>query len=380
MTYFWPLALAMTLLALVFVVPPLLRNRQRTTVDRNQLNTAVVKQQLMELQADLDAGKLDQAAYATARHDLERELLDELGKEEKTTPQDSKSGRWAALLLIPAIPLLAVMLYQQLGAENQSSTAQVQQAAATAQPPHNVEDSIAKLAQHLREQPDNLEGWALLARTYAKMNRFQESAEAYAQARQLSNDQPELLIDYADMLVAANGGDFNDEVGQLLQTAVQQQPGNLKGRWLLGHWKFQHGDNQGAIQDWQQVAEQLPAGNEKDLTAIGQQIALAQAKMTLDGSSALPAAQTSESMQGKLPGNKSIEVSVTLDAALASKVAADDTVFIYARAAKGPRMPLAIVRKKVSDLPLQVTLDDSMAMSPSMTLSSFSQVTLAARI
>ena len=78
MNSFWPLAIAMALLALAFTVPPLLRNRQKSTIDRDQLNTAVVKEQLAELQADLDSGKLDQQAYAAARHDLQRELLDEL--------------------------------------------------------------------------------------------------------------------------------------------------------------------------------------------------------------------------------------------------------------------------------------------------------------
>ncbi len=391
MTIFWPLAIAMALVALAFVVPPLMRNRQHTAVDLDQLNTAVVKEQLEELQADLDSGRLDQAAYANARHDLERELLDELDKEEKMTSQSDKSGRWAAMLLVPAIPLLAFALYQQLGTDglfNSAEAIQGQQMAANASTStnaadttqaHDTQDSTEKLAQRLREQPDNPEGWALLARSYAKLKRFQESADAYAQARKLSGDQPELLIDYADMLVAANGGDFNDEVGQMLQTAVQQRPNNLKGRWLRGHWKAQNGDNQGAIEDWQLVAGLLPPESSKDITVIQQQIKLAQASMALE-SGTLPAIQATDNNKSQPGGGKSIEVSVTLDATLASKVSPDDTVFIYARAVDGPRMPLAISRKKVSDLPVRVTLDDSMAMSPSMVLSAFPQVTLGARI
>jgi len=385
MNSFWLLATAMALLALVFTVPPLLRNRQRTVIDHDQLNTAVVKAQLAELQADLDSGKLDQAAYAAARHDLERELLDELDKGAEPAVQDGQSGRWAVALFVPLIPLLAVVLYQQLGAGDllkKIETGQVQQAKSGdgSAAPHDIEEVVAKLAERLSEQPDNLEGWVLLARALSRMQRFQEAANAYKQARRLAGDQPDLLIDYADMLVSANGGRFSDEVGQLLQTALQQQPEHIKGLWLMGHWKYQRGDNRGAIENWQQVARQLPPGNEEDAAAIKQQIQLAQARMTDDADTTAPAAETSSSSATATAAGGSIEVSVTLDAALADKTAPDDTVFIFARAVSGPRMPLAIARKKVSDLPLSVTLDDSMAMSPAMVLSRFPQVTLGARI
>ncbi|MFQ5642578.1 MAG: c-type cytochrome biogenesis protein CcmI [Thiogranum sp.] len=384
MTSFWLLAIAMAILALVFTVPPLLRSRQRNTIDRDQLNTAVVKEQLAELRADLDSGKLDQAAYAAARHDLERELLDELDRDEPVE-QNTRSGRWAVALFVPLIPLLAIVLYQQLGAGDllqKIEAGPVQQAGSGngAAAPHNIEDVVAKLAQRLNEEPDNLEGWVLLARAYASMQRFQEAINAYEQARRLAGDQPELLVDYADVLVTANGGKFSDQVGQLLQTALQRQPDNLKGLWLMGHWKYQRGDNNGAIEQWQQVARQLPPGNAEDAAIINQQIQMARARMGEAGST-IPAAEAPDSSkQPDTVAGGSIEVSITLDATLADRVAPDDTVFVFARAVSGPRMPLAIARKKVSDLPLRVTLDDSMAMTPAMKLSGFPQVTLGARI
>ncbi len=384
MTTFWLLAIAMALLALAFTVPPLLRKRQHSAIDRDQLNTAIVKEQLAELQADLDAGKLDQEAYAAARHDLERELLDELDKHEEPAVQNTQSGRWAIALFVPLIPLLAIVLYQQLGAGslvNKIETGQVRQAntgnEAAAQ--HNIDEVVARLAQRLSEQPDNLEGWVLLARAYSKMQRFQDATEAYEQARRLAGDNPDLLIDYADMLVAAGGGKFSDKVGQLLRTALQQQPDSIKGLWLMGHWKYQHEDIPGAIENWQQVAQQLPRGDEEDAAAIRQQIQMAQDRMA-GNSETVPAAAKISSGAKPDASTGSIKVNVTLDAKLAGKVAPDDTVFIFARAVSGPRMPLAIARKKVSDLPLSVTLDDSMAMSPAMVLSRFPQVTLGARI
>ena len=116
MTVFWSLATVMVVVALLFVLPPLLRKRELPAVSRDELNTEVIKAQLAELDADLAAGKLDQNQYATARTDLEQELLYDLGT---TGPaqHEPRSGRWATLLIIPALPLCAVLLYQQLGSE-----------------------------------------------------------------------------------------------------------------------------------------------------------------------------------------------------------------------------------------------------------------------
>jgi len=388
MTTFWLLAIAMTIAALAFIVPPLLRNRETADVDRDQLNTAVIKEQLAELQADLEAGKLDQAAYATARQDLERELLNDLGDTE-TQDSGQQSGRWAIALFVPLVPLLAIAIYQQLGPgemlEKITSGQPPPMAAADGTaPPHKIEDVVAKLAQRLNADPDNpesLQGWVLLARAYASMQRFTEAAHAYRQARKLSGDRPDILIDYADMLATANKGNFTDEVGDMLRSALQQQPDNAKGLWLMGHWKYQHQDFAGAIQDWQKVAQQLPAEG-KDAQVISQQIQQARMKIAAAGGT-LPQSGTSAAAPQPAPAvasKSSIEVSVSLDAALKDKVKPGDTVFIFARAAKGPRMPLAIVRKRVSDLPVTVTLDDTMAMSPAMVLSAFPQVTVGARV
>ena len=390
MTTFWLLAIAMTIAALAFIVPPLLRNRETAdvNVDRDQLNTAVIKEQLTELQADLESGKLDQAAYATARQDLERELLDDLG-DAQAQDGGQQSGRWAIALFVPLVPLLAIVIYQQLGPGemlDKINSGQPPQAAATdgSAPPHKIEDVIAKLAQRLNQDPDNpeqLQGWILLARAYASLQRYPEATHAYQQARKLSGDKPDILIDYADMLATANKGNFTDEVGGLLRSALQQQPDNPKGLWLMGHWKYQHQDFAGAIQDWKNVARQLPTEG-KDAQVISQQIQQARMRMAAAGGS-MPQANDSASVtqpHPKAASKSSIEVAVSLDDSLRDRVKPGDTVFIFARAAKGPRMPLAIVRKRVSDLPVTVTLDDTMAMSPAMVLSAFPHVTIGARI
>ncbi len=385
MTTFWMLAVAMTAVALVFTIPPLFRSvREGQQFDRNQLNAEVIKDQLRELRADLETGKLEKGAYQAARVDLERELLNDLDDEGAATVK-LRSGRWIAGILLVFIPGLAYLTYQQLGAPNvmhalaNQPAAQTQRAGSGTPEGHSLEDMVQKLAERMRNQPDNAEGWIMLGRSYAALQRFQDASAAYAQAYRLVDDNAALMADYADTLVSANGGDFTDEAGVLLTKAVALEPNNAKALWLLGHWKYQRADYQGAIRNWQQVANLLPAGDD-NIAIIEQQIQ--QAKRALADSGVVLAAEDSppvSSAPTPVSGSQ-IKVTVALDPSLTGQAAAEDTVFVFARAVEGPKMPLAIVRKQVKDLPVTVTLDDSSAMSPAMVLSNFPEVTVGARI
>ncbi|MDH3871717.1 MAG: c-type cytochrome biogenesis protein CcmI, partial [Gammaproteobacteria bacterium] len=225
---------------------------------------------------------------------------------------------------------------------------------------------------------DNAEGWVMLARSYTSLERFPDAAEAYAKAHGLVGDKPDLLADYADALVMANGQEFTDQAGTLLLKALEAEPGNVKALWLTGHWKNQQGDYAGAIRYWQRAAGQLPPGGE-DAVVIAQQIRQARERLAPgEVVEELPVQAASDTPVAS--ADKAISVSVSLDPEVAAGAAAGDTVFIFARAVSGPRMPLAIVRKQVSDLPVNVTLDDSTAMAPSMKLSNFDEVAVGARV
>ena len=174
---------------------------------------------------------------------------------------------------------------------------------------------------------------------------------------------------------------FTDQTGALLTRALELDPGNVKGLWLAGHWKNQSGAYTEAINYWQQAAAKLPPGSE-DAAVIAQQISDVQGQL---GISAAPAPAVAAATAAAGPTTDSVSgaalsVHVALAPELATAAAAEDTVFIYARATQGPRMPLAIVRKQVKDLPVTVTLDDSQAMMPAMKLSNFEQVVVGARI
>jgi len=222
----------------------------------------------------------------------------------------------------------------------------------------------------------------MLARSYAVLERFGDAAVAYARARELVGDQAELLADYADALVMANGRQFTDQAGELLTKALEKEPDNLKALWLAGHWKNQQGEYAEAVRYWQRVAVQLQPGGE-DAEVLARQISEARAHLAPGEVVEAPVASPREDkavVATAAAAGKSITVSVTLNPQLAAGAAPEDTVFVFARAVSGPRMPLAIVRKQVSDLPLTVTLDDSTAMSPAMKLSNFDEVSVGARV
>ena len=415
-TVFWLSAASMSVIALLFAIVPLLRSRTDPGVSRQLLNTALIKEQLNELQADLEAGKLEPDAYQAARHDLERELLNDTATGTEAEPQAQRSGRWAIGVFGLLIPALAVFLYLQLGAApllERSARPPVAQKPAQ-EPAHSLQEMVQKLAARLAEDPDNAEGWVMLGRSYAALDRYQEAENAYAQARRIAGDHPQLLVDSADIMVMANGGRFTSEAAELLERALHVQPENAKGLWLMGHYEYQDEDFQSAVDYWQRAAAQLPPDSE-DTRAIHQQIEQAESRLLAAGGSLAPAAETrtapatdaaaetrtapatgaaAETRTAPATGAATetrtapaadaaataVEVSVRLDPALSAQASAQDTVFIFARAAQGPRMPLAILRKRVAELPVTVTLDDSLAMSPAMVLSNFDEVTIGARV
>jgi len=214
----------------------------------------------------------------------------------------------------------------------------------------------------------------MLARSYSTLQRFGDAAAAYEKAHRLVGDHADLLANYADALVMANDREFNDQAGNLLLKALELEPDHVKALWLAGHWKNRQGEYADAVRYWQRAAGQLPPDG-KDAQVIAQQIRQARERLAPGEvvEAPIPPQQTAAA-------EKAITVSVTLDPQVAAGAAPEDTVFIFARAVSGPRMPLAIERRQVSDLPVMITLDDSTAMMPSMKLSNFDAVAVGARV
>lgn len=379
MMVFWVVAVLLIAAALLFLLPPLIqKGRQEEgedAFDRDELNVTIFKDQLAELERDLSAGVLTQEQFETARHDLERSFLQESTTEvtESGAQMDRVIGRSAAVVISILIPIMALTLYNMLGAKEaglhpEDAAPQVQAEGHEG----TLEEQVRKLQDHLQQNPDDAEGWMMLARSYYFLKQYGAAAETFGRASSLQQDSnAELLADYADALAMANGRNMAGKPYELVKKALAIQPQFQKALWLAGTATYQAGDLEATLEYWKRLLEIFPKGSENYMQ-MQKNIGEIQQKMGLPVDEVEQAASAA--------GGPSISGVVNLDESLMLQAAVGDTLFVFARAATGPRMPLAIVRKTVKDLPLEFTLDDSMAMNPTMKLSSFQQVVVGARI
>jgi cytochrome c-type biogenesis protein CcmH len=380
MTLFWVMVGALLVLALALVLPGLLRTRADERLQiaggASQVNLAILREQMSQLQSQRDDGTLAEGAFLQARSELERRALDE----EAAIEMPSRVGRSTvtAVLLSLTVPVLALALYGWVGnpqaimAHGMSESDSVSQA--------QIEAMVAQLAQRLENPPagqaPDPQAWEMLARSYASMQRFAQADRAYLRARDLAPGNAQLLADHADVLAVMQGQSAAGEPTRLIERALAIDPVNLKALALAGTAAFERKDAAAAVDYWTR-AKALATPNSDFAAGLDRSLEVARAELKgapLPQPSATPATASVPSAA------KAIQGVVTLAPALAAKVAPGDTLFIFARAAEGPRMPLAILKRQASELPLKFTLDDSTAMSKEMTLSRAPQVMVQARI
>jgi cytochrome c-type biogenesis protein CcmH len=424
MTVFWIVAAALVAAVLVVLLRPLLKPAQALTDTTAETNLRVLRAQLAEVDAEHAAGRLEAEQHAAARAEIERRVLEEGGGDTRPAvtgrgaaraagaATHTAPGRSGVVALAVAMPVAALALYLHLGSrEAMDPAAQAANQHAALQ---DMETAVATLAQKMKEKPDNADGWALLGRSYAQLGRFEESRDAYRQALERGREDAQLLADYVDATAMAQGRQFSPETDRLLARALALDPNHLKSLALAGTSAMVRGDYAAAVQLWTRARGNAPADSElaqgldagiaearsKAAAAGGaggagvapaqppggpgqQPAAPAMAQAAAPGATprANPTATPGAPNAGaSAPAAAALSVAVSLAPALTSKVQPGDTVFVFARAAEGPRMPLAIAKISVAALPAQVQLDDSMAMTPQMRLSNFTSVVVTARV
>jgi cytochrome c-type biogenesis protein CcmH len=379
MTVFLIGAALLLMTALAFVLPPLLRKDEHHKDDarRDQINLAVLRDQLRELDLDLASGTIDKASYDSARHDLEQRVVDEV-RPEAPEPAVTRNRPWAAIAVGLMVPALAVTVYLNIGEPNalDARLRMAQDDGTHDISPQQMEGMVNALAQRLKNEPENINGWVMLARSYSSLEKFGPASEAYAHLEKLMPDDPDLLVDYADALAMASGRSLQGEPERLVDRALRLDPDNTKALSLSGSAAFERGDYAAAVTQWQRILPLLPPDSEyARLTASS--IREAQSLLgTAPAASALSPAAPSKAANAAI----SVQGVVDIDPSLRSQVSEDDVVFVFARAAQGPRIPLAVVRKQVKDLPAAFTLDDSMSMSPEAKLSGVASVVVSALV
>ena len=352
--------------ALVIVLWPLLRRSDSAVVGRDLSNLDIHRDQFSELDNDLEAGTLGADRYEQAKTELERRVLEEAVAPAEV-PQSAKPGKAVPIVIAVFIPLTAVMLYLYLGNLQGLVAPRHPAADLSSITPDQFQDMTAKLAERMRQNPDDAQGWKMLGRAYRAMDRFGEANDAYKKAVELSPQDADFLADYAESLALAARRSLAGEPTRLLDRALKLDPRNTKVLTLSGSAAFERKDYQNAIGYWEAVIKQPGVGGEL-AQALQKGVGEARARMTGKPVAAVRAVK--ERVTGI----------VNLDDSLKGKVRPDDTVFVFARAAAGPRMPLAIVKIKVADLPYKFSFDDSMAMVPEMKLSQFADVVIGARV
>ncbi len=356
MILFWVLGAALAAAALALVMRPLLSGRARERRTASEVNVSIHRDQLRELDADLAAGKLAREDHERARKELEARLLEDLAAPAERAAQ--RPGRGLALAIGAAIPLLAVAFYFVVG-----TPGAIDREAQHAVSAQQVEAMVARLAARMRENPEDADGWKLLGRSYAVLGRYGEAVDAYARAAQRAPRDPQLLADFADALAMARGARLAGEPEKLVLRALEIDSNNLKALALAGTAAFERKDYAIAARFWQRMLPLVPDGSDEARTI----------RANVDEALALSAKKPAARAAG-------VRGTVRLSENLKQNASPGDTLFIFARAAEGPPMPLAVLRRQVRDLPASFALDDSMAMTPGTKLSDFSRVVVGARI
>lgn len=377
-TTFWLAATVLILSALAFILYPVLFHRsgaQARSDLRNQVLLAY-RSRLKELDDERRAGILDEDSYQQLKEELAGTMLDDVPEERKPAPAltGRRSARAIALISILLLPAATVYLYQQWGAMDRVEQYLTMQQ--VAQTDSARQEQMAALVEQLRERleasPDNPDGWAMLGRSYMRLERFEEAARAFQRLATLVKDDPAAqavaLGLSAQALFFDSQGAMTPAVTRAINEARALNADEVNALGLLGINAFSREDYREAIRYWERIVEVAPG--HPQIASIRGGIAEAYRRL------------------GEVPpgpeqgaGGPGVTVEVLLDEAFRNDVPPDTALFVFAREAgsrQGP--PLAVARLTAADLPARVRLDDSAAMSPQLTISSVDQVLVTARL
>lgn len=393
MSLFWILVAAMLLVTVGVIALVLLRTPHIKEIDARALNVDIARERLQELEKEYNKGELSDEEFQQARADLELALAQDLSNPTPAPLARKMTGRIAALVVsVVLIPTITLSMYLQIGSPHalEVQGPGASQTAAThsegQMPP--IEDLVQRMEEKLAASPQDPQGWYLLGRTYMKLERYADAARAYEQLNKIVPEGPASLLPLADALAMTNDGNLEGRPLQLITRVLELEPDNITALWLAGQAAVERGDNATALEHWQRAHPLM--GEDPQM-----QQQLAQMIVQIGGRAPAPTAELPSIMAppavataapgatnapAVAEGGASLVVQVALASELIEQANPQDTVFVFAKAVQGPPMPLAVARATVADLPLEVTLTDSMAMTPAMKLSSFAQVKVSARI
>lgn len=356
------LATALVAGALLLVVPPMIGAGGRAREDAKRQRQAetvlvVLREQLGELEAERAAGNIGEAEYQRSREELELRALEEGRAAEGGA--DLRPARKAAIALIAAVPVVAAAVYLMLGEPRGLDPVAVAKEESHQITPEQMTMLVAQLAERLERQPEDVQGWLMLGRSYSMMKDFEGAAATWRRIGANVPDDADVLADWADLLAVAAGRSFDGDPERLVQRAIEIDPNHVKALALAGTAAFHRADYAGASAYWERILAKL-SPDEPAYQGILGSINEARGK---GGMAQLAAPQTPPGV-GSAAAASALTVSGTVSLApqLAAQAGPDDVVFVFARPAQGG-IPLAALRLRAGDLPATFSFENAQRMS-----------------
>jgi len=358
MTSFLISAFLLLVLVLVLLLRPFIFPPKVEATSRRQMNAAIYREELDKLEIERAAGSINDADYEITHAEMRQRLFQDTNEEDDRSVMGS--SKITVIGLCVFITVLSAGFYFSLGDATRIAEKNTQQPMTQ----DGVEKMIIEFAAKMEQDPTNLQGWAMLARSYRILGRNEEAAKAYERSGNFIDSDPQLLADYADVLASNANGSFAGKPLKLINQALKLDPNNLLALWLSGTVSYAAGNYKAAVQTWEKLAQQLPPGTE-DARSIESSIADARAKGGLSSKASV--------------NTKGISGKIEIAADIKSKVRSGDIVMVIARK-PGERMPVAVLKVPVSEFPMSFSLTDALAMNPSSPLSQLAEAAIEVRI
>ncbi len=389
MLTFWIVTVLLLLLTLALLAPVLLGNRKLVDPDRDLQNIQIAHDRIAELERERDDGVMSPEEFEQAKREVESALLIDVDqREEGDGVRISGVGKGTFAALIVLLPLLSGLLYLQLGEPSLIDPQPGHSEGFDLSSEGSIEEMIRKLALRLQENPEDAEGWFLMGRTMMVLDQYRHAVTAFENTLDLVGEEPSLLLALADALAMAEGGTMaGQRTKELVERALELEPANVTALWMAGMVSEERGDYAAALRYWQRLLPLL-RNEPEEAAQIEQWIERVRAKLAVsesaaagaeDASSAPPLPSRAEDAVSD-PTTAGVRVQVVVAAELAGQVAPSDTVYLLARPVDGSRVPLAAMRRRASELPLDAWLSDRDAIMGESKLSDHQQVIIVARV
>ncbi len=369
MFVFWLIAFIILVIAVGILIRSITKHSGKENKGLQESDNALYQQRLDELQNDLDNGVITEHEADLSEKEIQLAFINKQQDSvvEQAETNNAKLNRVTAAIVAVFIPVFVLLIYLNLGRPDLIDAKPEQLAAEQSVTMEQIEQMLVGLEQRLQQQPDDIEGWQMFYKSNMVLERVDKALLAAEKLYQLQGDQPEALIRYADTLAMANNGQLGGQPFSLIEQALKLDPEHPNALWLAGLAANQQQDWQAAIDYWERLLD-LVDENAEPVQQLKNMIAEVKTRQHAADESAIDTKQFN------------ITVDISFAPGFDYQPEDDDVLFVFARLADGPAMPIAVVRRNAAELPLQVTLDDTVSMLPGEELANLSNLEVIARI